>query len=77
MEDDEIIKIWRHDSRGVPLENAIKRLVRMMEARTIERCAKVCESLINEETGYVWIPDSKGAIEECAAAIRALKDDRG
>jgi len=36
-----------------------------------EACAKVCDELINEETCYVWIPDAKGAVNNCAAAIRA------
>lgn len=75
MTDDEILDLWASAYfNGSPTQILF---ARMIEARTIERCAEVCESLINEETCYVWIPDSKGAIEECAATIRALKDDRG
>jgi len=36
-----------------------------------EACANVCEEIINEETVYVWIPDAKSAVNDCAAAIRA------
>lgn len=39
----------------------------------IEKCAKVCESLENEDTGYVWIPDARAALHTIAKAIRALK----
>ena len=56
-----------------PEENKIYTQAELKSAVLAEReaCAKVCEELINEETCYVWIPDAKGAVNNCAAAIRA------
>ena len=55
-------EIW-----GGPMETQkVRSLIKIIEKRTIERCAVVCEMLETFDTGTVYP-------ETCAAAIRAME----
>ncbi len=64
MTDDEIIQIWHGDLRGIPMGDAIRRLAREVEIRTVERCAALCEE--------TYLSGSTDLLS-CVSAIRSLK----
>jgi hypothetical protein len=77
MTDDEIKKLYI-DSGGHKPASWDMKFARLIEQRTIERCAEVCEEL-DYPNGYEYASGSKQAgfdeaREDCAAAIRALKE---
>ena len=77
MNDDEIISIWTDVLGGVPMAEALKMLARTVETKTIERCAEVCDSL--ERKKWETVRDGGKldgfSAKDCAAAIRAMKND--
>ena len=56
--------------RDEPVGNMLERFAAIVEKRTIERCAVVCEMLRDLQI----YADKQEAQNDCAAAIRALGD---
>jgi hypothetical protein len=53
-------------------DDELRRMVEMAIEDEREACAKVCEDMwVPEEGVYHWIPDSRGALQNAAEAIRA------
>ena len=61
----DVLMLGRHDNT-VFTTGELERFAAIIEKRTIERCAVVCEMLETFDTGTVYP-------ETCAAAIRAME----
>lgn len=63
------------EDNGLTLHGDIEHFAELVRAEEREACAKVCDDLwVPEEGVYHWIPDSRGALQNAAQAIRARSE---
>jgi len=69
MSKDEIIEV------AIQGHASTRDAIRWAMQQEREACAKVCEDMwVPEEGVYHWIPDSRGALQNAAEAIRARSE---